>query len=60
MWFRLSAGSTSKCGPRTSNLSAAAQLMTTAEIKEAEHKVEKWKVRHHEQQEAQRKTEEND
>jgi TPR repeat protein len=50
MWFRLSLGITSKCGPRTSNLSSTAQQMTTAEIQEAEHKVEEWKVRHHDQQ----------
>jgi hypothetical protein len=47
MWFRLSIGGTSKCGLRTSNLSAAAQQMTTAEIQEAEHMVEEWKIRHH-------------
>jgi hypothetical protein len=46
MWFRLSVGSTSKCGPHTSNLSSAAQQMTVAEIEEAEHRVEEWKVRH--------------
>lgn len=50
MWFRLSLGSTFKCGPGTSNLSSAAQQMTTAEIQEAEHKVERWKTRHHDQQ----------
>jgi Sel1 repeat len=51
MWFRLYVGGTSKCGPRTSNLSSAAQQMTVTEIEEAEHKAEKWKVRHHEPQE---------
>lgn len=50
MWFRLSLGNTSKCGPRTSNLSSAAQQMTTAEIQEAEHKAETWKIRHHDKQ----------
>ena len=50
MWFRLAVGGTSKCGPRTSNLSAAAQQMTTAEIQEAEHMVEEWKIRHHDPQ----------
>jgi hypothetical protein len=50
MWFRLSAGGTSKCGPRTSNLSSAAQQMTTAQIEEAEQRVEEWKVRHHDRQ----------
>jgi len=50
MWFRLSLGGTAKCGPHTSNLSSAAQQMTTAEIEEAEHKVEEWKIRHHDQQ----------
>ncbi len=50
MWFRLFAGSASKCGPRTSNLSSAAQQMTAAEIEEAEHKVAEWKIRHHDQQ----------
>jgi hypothetical protein len=51
MWFRLYSGGTSKCGPGTSNLSDVAQQMTTAEIEEAEHRVEEWKVRHHDQQE---------
>ena len=50
MWFRLSLGNTSKCPPCTSNLSSAAQQMTMAEIDEAEHKVEEWKIRHHDQQ----------
>ena len=50
MWFRLSLGDISKCGPHTSNLSAAAQQMTIAEIQEAERKVERWKIRHHDQQ----------
>jgi uncharacterized protein len=50
MWFRLSLGRTAKCGSHTSNLSSAAQQMTTAEIEQAEHKVEEWKIRHHDQQ----------
>ena len=50
MWFRLSLGNTSKCPPRRSNLSSAAQQMTMAEIDQAEHKVEEWKIRHHDKQ----------
>lgn len=50
VWFRLSAGRTSKCGPHMSNLSSAAQQMTPTEIDEAEHKVEEWKIRHHDKQ----------
>jgi tetratricopeptide (TPR) repeat protein len=50
MWFRLSLGGTAKCGPHMSNLSSVAQLMTSAEIEDAEHKVEEWKIRHHDQQ----------
>jgi TPR repeat protein len=50
MWFRLSLGNTSKCPPRTSNLSSTARQMTMAEIDEAEHRVEQWKIRHHDQQ----------
>jgi hypothetical protein len=50
IWFRLSLGSISKCGPSNSNLSSAAQQMTTAEIEEAEHMVKEWKIRHHDQQ----------
>jgi TPR repeat protein len=49
-WFRLSFGDVSKCGPRSSNLSVAAQQMTSAEIQEAENMVEEWKIRHHDQQ----------
>jgi hypothetical protein len=54
MWFRLFLGDVSKCGPRTSNLSSAAQQMTIAEIQEAERKVERWKIRHHDQQDLSR------
>jgi hypothetical protein len=50
MWFRLSLGGTARCGLHTSNLSSVAQLMTSAEILEAEYKVEEWRIRHHDQQ----------